>query len=254
MAAQHSITPPVSSSSQLWYINSAELKQMAFPRAAEVWLATRTPYISTKTFHEYELNVRTLSAFFAGAKLVDIGADQIRAYQHMRAETCGPSMINHECSVLQQMLKRVGLWEKIGPQYEPMPLPKEGPGRVLSPEERNSLFDVARTNSEWEAAFLFAMISINTTGGPKEIATLRLKDVELANQLIHVQVEGAKNEGRVRSIPLNDEALKAATLAVTRAKKLGAFSPEHYVFPFRINRSLFDPTRHQTTSKQPGNG
>jgi hypothetical protein len=94
-------------------------------------------------------------------------------------------------------------------------------------------------------------MSINTSAGPKEILTLRLKDMDLENKepVIHIQPAGAKNTGRIRSIPLNEEAFKAAQLAVERAKKLGSLAPDHYLFPFRIHRALFDPTRHQTTFK-----
>jgi hypothetical protein len=74
-------------------------------------------------------------------------------------------------------------------------------------------------------------------------------DLDLAKPVINIQAEGAKNTGRVRSIPLNEEASKAATLAVERAKKLGSVAPDHYLFPFRIHRALYDPTRHQTSFK-----
>jgi hypothetical protein len=63
----------------------------------------------------------------------------------------GTLAINHECSVSQQMLKRVGRWEVIAPNYEALPLPKEPDGRVLSPKERDRLFAVARSNQNWEA-------------------------------------------------------------------------------------------------------
>jgi len=36
-----------------WYIETAELAEMLFPEAGELWLASRTPYISPKTFHEF---------------------------------------------------------------------------------------------------------------------------------------------------------------------------------------------------------
>jgi integrase len=235
-----------------WYIQTAELAEMLFPEAGELWLASRTPYISPKTFHEYELNLRTLGKAFGETKLREITADQIRAYQAMRtSQKCGPSGVNHECCVLQQMLKRIGTWQEIEPQFQALPLPDNGPGRVLSPEERTRLFKVSARKENWEGAFLFAVLSINTSVGPKEAFTLRLKDVELdpPNPVINVQPEGAKNTGRVRSIPLNEEAFKAVQLAVERAKRLGANKPEHYLFPFRIHRSLYDPTRHQTTFK-----
>lgn len=237
-----------------WYVDTKELSEMVFARAAEVWLASRTPYISAKTFHEYQLNIRTLQKFFGEMRLREITADQIRAYQAMRtSQQCGPSGVNHECSVLQQMLKRIGKWPEIGPQYQALPLPNNGPGRVLSPEERTRLFKVSAREQNWEGAFLFAVLSINTSAGPKEMATLRLKDVDLEEKLINVQPEGAKNAERVRSIPLNEEAFKAAQLAAERARRLGAVLPDHYLFPFRISGNYiagkYDPTRHQTTFK-----
>ncbi len=235
-----------------WYVATAELAEMLFPEAGELWLASRTPYISPKTFHEYELNLRTLGKAFEETKLREITADQIRMYQAMRInQKCGPSGINHETSVLQQLLKRIGKWREIESQFQALPLPDRGPGRVLSPEERTRLFKVSARKENWEGAFLFAVLSINTSAGPKEALTLRLKDVDLDSEkpAINVQPEGAKNTGRVRSIPLNEEAFKAATLAVERAKKLGSLSPDHYLFPFRIHRALYDPTRHQTSFK-----
>jgi integrase len=237
-------------SEEPWYIEAAELAGMPFPQAAEAWLASRTPYISTKTFHEYQLNIVTLSKFFGEMTPRQISADQIRMYQRMRlSQQCGPSGINHEGSVLQQLLKRIGRWDEIGPDHEPLPLPKEPRGRVLTDEEKQKLFQVAKTNANWEATFLFAMLSINTTMGPKETLTLRLKDVDLTARFVNVQPEGAKNAHRVRVIPLNEEAFKAAVLAVDRARRLGSTEPNHYLFPFRLHRSLFDPAHHQTTLK-----
>jgi len=236
-----------------WYIATAELAEMLFPEAGEIWLSSRTPYISPKTFHEYELNLRTLGKAFGETKLREITADQIRAYQAMRtSQKCGPSGVNHECSVLQQMLKRIGKWDEIEPQYQALPMLDRGPGRVLSAEERTRLFHVSARKDNWEGAFLFAVLSINTSAGPKEILTLRLQDVDIENKndpFIHIQPAGAKNTGRIRSIPLNNEARKAAQLAVERATRLGASAPDHFLFPFRIHRALFDPTRHQTSFK-----
>jgi hypothetical protein len=92
------------------------------PEAGELWLASRTPYISPKTFHEYELNLRTLGKAFGETKLREITADQIRAYQAMRtSQKCGPSGVNHECSVLQQISSSSEVF-------------KSGDPRVLLPE------------------------------------------------------------------------------------------------------------------------
>ncbi len=225
------------------------LTQLPFPLAGAAWLETRRAYISPKTFHEYQMNIRTLAAFFGEMRLQEISADQIRAFQQMRRAKCGAFTINHECSVLQQMLKRIGRWTEIAPNYQALPLPKERRGRALQDEQKEHLFRIAAMNPNWEAAFLFALISVNTTAGPKETATLRLKDIDLERRVLVIQPEGAKNIHRIRPIPLNDEALRAVKLALARAERLGATLPEHYIFPFRIHRSRFDPTRHQTTFK-----
>jgi integrase len=226
-----------------------DLRTCPFSQAAPIWLESRRPYISAKTLHEYEINVRTLSPVFGEMRLEEITADQIRAYQRMRQGKCGPSAINHECSVLQQMLKRIGRWSEIAPNYQPLPLPKEKRGRALGEEEKKRLFLAAQSSSNWEAALLFALISVNTTTGPKETATLRLKDIDIEKRLLTVQAEGAKNVHRIRPIPLNEEAVNAVKLALVRARRLGAYLPEHYLFPFRIHRALFDPIRYQTTFK-----
>lgn len=233
--------PPLAAQQQ----HTVALGNMLFPNAGNSWLQTRKFYIAKRTFVEYQFNLKTLSKFFGEMRLGEITADQIRDYQQMRLANVGPVAINHECGVLQQLLKRAGRWFSIEPYYQPLPFSKEQRGRVLSEDERKRLFLVAQSNPNWEAAYLFALISVNTTAGPKETYTLRLKDIDLERRLLTVQPEGAKNSYRARPIPLNDEALYAAKLALARAHKLGSFTPEHYVFPFRIHRGLYDPTRHQ---------
>ena len=91
---------------------TSDLASLPFPEAAETWLQTRRAY-----------------------RLQEISGDQIRAYQQM-LETCGPFAINHECSVLQQMLKRIERWPEIAHAYQALPLPKEKRGRALAPEEK----------------------------------------------------------------------------------------------------------------------
>lgn len=38
----------------------------------------------------------------------------------------------------------------------------------------------------WEMAYLFGLISVNITAGPKEVFTLRHKDVELEHRTITI--------------------------------------------------------------------
>lgn len=227
---------------------TAALTQLPFKSACEAWLESRRPYISAKTHHEYQLNINTLSAFFGELRLQEIDGDLLRKYQRMRQLKCGPFAINHECGLICHIRKkRMGMPIE---DYQPLPLPKEKVGRVLSDEERERLLRVAGSNPNWEAAYLFAMISVNTGAGPKEVASLRLKDVDWQREEIHIPPHGAKNVTRIRPIPLNVEAMKGIKLAVARAKRLGSTEPQHHIFPFRnIHLSCFDPAGHQTTFK-----
>jgi len=232
-------------------LSIAALTALPFSDACESWLETRKPYISAKTHYEYSLNINTLGSFFGELRLQEIDGDLVRAYQKMRQQKCGAFSINHECGVLLQIRKRIGMPLA---DYQPLPLPKAERGRALSHEERERLFRIAKENPHWEAAYLFAVISVNTSAGPKETYTLRLKDVDLERGAIRIQPHGAKNVHRIRTIPLNDEALKAARRAVERANQLGCREPQHYLFPFRIrggniHHALYDPERHQTSFK-----
>lgn len=66
---------------------SLDLATMPFPAAATAWLASREPYISPKTFHEYKLNIKTLSRYFGAVRLIDISSEMIRDYQRVRSVT-----------------------------------------------------------------------------------------------------------------------------------------------------------------------
>jgi integrase len=224
-----------------------DIALLLFPIAAQVWLESRRVYIAPTTFHEYELNISTLSKFFGRVGLSEITADMIRAYQRKRLATCGPCSINHECTILQQILKRIGRWHDISLHYKRLPLSKEKRGCALEPQEKERLFRVASSNPDWLAAYLFALISVNTTAGPSEVATLRFQDVDLERRVINIQAEGAKNNHRVREIPLNAGGMEALKVAIARAKRLGCSQPHHYLFPYRACGNEHNPERHQST-------
>ena len=167
------------------------LTQMGFGEAAAAWLESRKPYLSPKTIYDYQGYIHILTKKFGMFRLTEIDGDLLRKYQRERmGEGCGPIGINHECGVMQQMLKRVGRWAEI--DYQPLPVPKTQPGRILSETEKQRLFRIASSQPEWQAAYLFAVLSVNTTAGPKEVAVLRLKDVDLQNRWMTVQPEAQK--------------------------------------------------------------
>lgn len=188
-----------------------------------------------------------LATFFGRLCLPEITADHLHAYQHKRCAAAGPSIINREISVLQQILKRVGRWDKVGVAYDPLPLPRETAGRAISDLEEAAFFRVAFSDPGWRVAAWVSVISINTTAGPKEILQLRLRDLDLDERTMRVNADGAKTRERMRVLPLNDAALRAAIAFHERARiDCGASEPDHYLIPFHLSSTTFDPTRAQT--------
>jgi integrase len=229
----------------------SELAHLLFKEAADAWLDTRKLYLAERTFGDYQQHIKTLSSFFGEMKLSEIDSEQIRAYQKMRAARVGANRINQECGVIQQLLKRIGRWQDVGFDYQPLPVPTKSPGRALSDQEYDRLFRIAQSRPQWEMAYLFAAISVNTTAGPKEVWTLRMQDVNFNENVICIQPEGAKNIHRIRVIPLNPVARAAVERVLELAKQRGARNADHYLFPFRVRGNgrwgIYDPTRHCTT-------
>jgi integrase len=224
-----------------------EMQFLPFPSVATSWLESRRLHLSAETLRNYGQYIKSLSAFFGDARLHSISGDRIRAYQQARATVAGPSYVNKELCLVQQIKKRAGLPTH---DYQPLPVRGDSCGRVLSEPEYRALFAAAKSKREWEAAYLFARLSVNSTCGPSEVRTLRRMDVDLERATIRVQPQGAKNQHRIRTIPLNADALDAVKEAWERAGGLGACLPEHYLFPFRLKRDQWDPTRPQRSFKK----
>src|SRR6185312_8368784 len=95
--------------------------KMLFRDAGPLWLQSRKLYIARSTYRDYEVYLRTLSDFFGQIALENIDGNHVREYQIFRSRACGASAINHETSVLQQILKRVDCWREIA-DFQPLPL------------------------------------------------------------------------------------------------------------------------------------
>jgi hypothetical protein len=150
-------------------MRTSALTQSPCAEAASLWLESRRPYLSPRTFHDYKGYIKILNGYFGEMRLTEIGPDEIRAYQRMRMARAGASCINKECSVLQQMLKRIGRWPEIAANYQPLALPKESPHRALTPLEEDRLYRIGAANPKWEVAYCAFVLSINTTCGPGEL-------------------------------------------------------------------------------------
>ena len=70
----------------------------------------------------------------------------IRRFQMKRMELVAPQTINNEVLVLTAVLKSARLWAPLKETYEPLAIPKHGPGQALTPEQTSKLIETARTN------------------------------------------------------------------------------------------------------------
>src|SRR5689334_2256063 len=93
-------------------------------------LHSRRAQFGVTSFNSFRLEVLRQCA---AEKLAN--PDLIRAFQVERMKTVGPVIVNHECSVIQQLLKRIRKWHEVKPFYDPLPLPPKSPGRALTAEE-----------------------------------------------------------------------------------------------------------------------
>jgi integrase len=218
---------------------------LTFREAAEHWKNSRQDQLSEGSLRNYGDYIKALTCFFGDMRLDRIHIGHVEEYQEMREETCGASRLNHEISCLQQILKRAGLWDEIKKFYEPKSLPSgEGPGIALEEDEEQHLFMVAAKKPKWKVAYWCALISANTTMGPGEIRMLQIKDVNLSRREVCVR-QGLKTKFRLRTLPLNDDAVWAMQQLLDLGNERGSYLPEHYILSYRphVAGAKYDPTK-----------
>lgn len=227
-------------------LSPESLRLLRFGEAAQLWLESRSQQIGPRTVHDYKHWIRYLGKFFDALPLQDIHIGHLEEYQRLRSERAGPVCINHELGVLQQILRRAGLWHAFADHYQPLKRVPSRVGRALSSDQEAKLFRIMAEKPRWKVAYCCSLITANTTAGPGEIRKLQLRDLDLDADppQIHV-VDGAKNWKRVRDLPLNESALWAVQQLRDRALAMGAKYPEHYLLPHRAGKrgDFPDPTR-----------
>jgi integrase len=173
--------------------------------------------------------------------------------------TVGPKTINNELLVLAGILKSARLWGPLRETYEPLPIPKRGPGKALTIEQTAKLIEAAKSNDKWFVALCASLLAYSTGCRSGEIKTLKLGDlvIDVDRPYLRIRAENSKGR-RDREPALNDLALWAVKRLLFRAELLGARSPEHYLLPADMSKhtksadplrgyASFDPTRHQTS-------
>jgi Phage integrase family len=223
-----------------------QLRTLPFGEAARHWLEIKKLHSKKpRTIEMYVWYIRNLNKVFDGVLLSQIHIGHFLDYQQRRRLEAGPSCVNHELNTLAQILRLAELWDLIEKHYKPLPLPNWTPPKVLTAEEEERFFRVVAGNPDWSVAYWAVSLTNNTSAMGIELRNLQLRHVYLDQDppTIHIPDGKVKNEFRARVVPLNAVAVKQARRIVERSKSLGAWHPEHYIFPFRVKRGSYDVSR-----------
>lgn len=235
------------------------LLNLPFSSAATKWLATRKPYLKERSFYMAGHHIEQLKKFFGAIVIDKMHIGHVRQYQIERmANTgqrwkrpAGASLIKHELCIVQQILKRAGVWKKrFSDDYEKIPMPSTKPKRVMSEEEKKRLFRVASNNPDWAMGYSVAMITYLTSAAGTELRHLKFQDLFLDNPYptFLIPAEYCKNDNRGRRIFVNETCMQMFRIAIDLANKKGSSRPEHFLFPKRVVRGLYDPWKPCSTS------
>ncbi len=228
------------------------MSSMSLGEAGELWLSGKTDRrLKPRTLEANENYLKRLKEFFGNVMLTDIHAGSFLAYQEFRKETAGVSSINHELNALSQMMKRAGLWEPIKYHYRTLKDTEWKQPQTFTADEEQRIFDFAKDDPNLELSELVFTITRYTSASGSELRLMRLRnlvDINDPHPLVHITGDTTKNHIRPRIIPLVPEAQQAFQRALRRANKLGSWRPEHHLFPLRVNRALWDPTKPASRS------
>ena len=208
---------------------TAEFSRLAFAAAADRFLEERSVTVLGSTVKQEGSYFKGMRGAFAGKRLNQIGADDVRQYQASRlAEGKRPDTVNHEVKALLRLLKRAKLASRLRDDVRLLSVKRE-PREMLTPAEKQRVFETAASRPEWELACSAALLTANTSMRPVEIRRLKWADLDPFGRLITVR--RSKTDAGARVIPLNDEAWSAVCALKKRADAFATDQLEHYILP-----------------------
>jgi integrase len=235
---------------------------MMFMPAFETWLSMRlvnegkdscVRYITKETERTYREYAKALGMFFGRMRMGDIHDGNIRTFQDDRAacngpwkRKCGQNRIRKEVALLVRMLRDGLVWdEDLERVFKGLPQELTDVPRAMDAKQQATLLHVMHSREEWRWIYHYSTLSLRTCASTIEMRTQRLEDGNLQQRTFRVGPKASKNKFRNRTIPLeHEDALESLEFLQWRANRLGATSPEHYLFPYGFDARRFcDPDR-----------
>jgi integrase len=221
-------------------------KFMTLAEAGDIWLSGKKQKLSKpKTLECCKTQLTALLNFLGNPRLHEINAGSLVAYQTRRSEDVCPSSVNHELNALQQILRQALCWGQISDSYHPLKEPEWQKPTTLTHKEQQAIFAEATADHNLQLVEIAFSIMRNTGIGSCELRRAQRRDLDLESvpSTFHVTGGGTEFDTVPRVIPLNTDAKAAFSRAVERADRLGSRYPGHFIFPYRVNRALWDPSR-----------
>ena len=151
-----------------------------------------------KSWKRDEFSLISLSPFFKGKTIQDIGPEFVERYKAKRKTEVSPATVNRDLAFLKTMFNKAVEWGRL--ESSPVanvkkfkePNSKE---RILNASEMTRLIDAA--NNHLKPVLI---IALNTGMRRSEILSLKWENVNLSKRCIHL--EDSKS-GKSRDIPMN---------------------------------------------------
>ncbi len=139
--------------------------------------------------------------------------------------------INIELSLLRSILRHLNLWSRIsnGVIFEEE---SSFAARVLSPAEKQRLFETARSQPRWFSAYCAAVLAANLSCRSGELRHLQWRHVNFPRQILRIETTKGRTAG-VRQIPLNNTAVDILRQLRKKAEGNGLASSTGWLFPGR---------------------
>ena len=246
---------------------------MKFLEAFEIWIAQRVihmagvrsnaRYISDRAERDLRQYARAAGKFFGELPLGEIHAGHLLEYQRARAlnlvevdigathpwdHAAGANLIRKEVQTVMRVMRAAGAWtDEHTEQFEPLATVYSDVPRALTPVEQLEWLKTASYRPECRLVYLWSLVALQTTAATNEMRSLRLGDLFLAQGTMQIRSEGAKNQRRIRTIPLETpEVVWALGSLIERAKAMGANGPHCYLFPIHVTADRYDSLRPMT--------
>ena len=175
-----------------------------------------------------------------------ISAAHIHQLQiEMKNDGCKNTYNNLVLGATMRVLRFAKVWRRIRDDVTRVSERDNRPvARVLKPEEKRRLFEVAKSNPNWATAYAAALIAASTTARGADLRGLRWSDIDLFEGVM--AIPDSKSEAGRRRLPLIPDAMLGFRILLERATKLGISGSEFYVFP-ACEHGHIDGTRPQKT-------